>query len=157
MIASKRDERRYADRPIPEDVLRRMLDAGRLSGSSKNRQPWRFVVADSRAALERLAAVVYEPANVRAAALAVAVVGMRNFDTGRAAQNLMLAAWNDGVASCPNGIADADAAAELLGGEAAIVVSLGYPARRRDPESRSAEEWSARARRRPLGELVGRL
>jgi hypothetical protein len=69
---------------------------------------------------------------------------------------MMLAAWNDGVASCPNGIADADAAAALLGGEAAIVLSLGYPARPRNAE-RSAGEWSARANRRALGELVTRI
>ena len=156
-IASKRDQRAYADRPVPDDVVRRILDAGRLSGSSKNTQPWRFAVADTPDALERLAAVVYEPRNVRGAPLAIAVLGKRNFDTGRAAQNMMLAAWNDGVASCPNGVADADAAAALLGGEAAIVLSLGYPARPRHPERRSAAEWSARANRRALGELVTRI
>lgn len=155
-IASKRDERRYAERPIPDDVVRRVLDAGRLSGSSKNTQPWRFVVADGDA-LERLATVVYAPENVRGAALAVALVGRRNFDTGRAAQNMMLAAWNDGVASCPNGIRDADAAAELLGGEAAIVLSFGYPQRPRDTARRSAEEWSERADRQPLDALVSHL
>ena len=85
---------------------------------------------------------------------AIAVLGKRNFDTGRAAQNLMLAAWNEGVASSPNGIADAAAAEELLGGEVAIVLSLGYPARPRDPRIARAEEWSARANRRPLDELV---
>lgn len=156
-IASKRDERRYADRPVPERVVRRLLDAGRLSGSSKNTQPWRFVVADTADALRRLADVVYEPANVGGAALAVAVVGKRNFDTGRAAQNMMLAAWNDGVASCPNGVADADAARELLGDEVGIVLSFGYPARPRRPEERPAGEWSARAERRQLDDLVTRL
>ena len=45
-VASKREVRRYADRPIPEDVQRRILEAGRVAGSSKNRQPWRFVVLD---------------------------------------------------------------------------------------------------------------
>jgi nitroreductase len=74
---------------------------------------------------------------------------------------MMLAAWNDGVASCPNGLADTDAAAELLGLEGderpQIVLSLGYPARARDPEARPAEEWSRRARRKPLSEIVQRL
>jgi hypothetical protein len=36
------------------------------------------------------------------------------------------------------------------------VLSFGYPRRPRDPESRSASEWSARAKRRPLEELVER-
>lgn len=38
-IASKRDTRSYANRPVPEEVERRILDAGRLSGSARNRQP----------------------------------------------------------------------------------------------------------------------
>src|SRR3569832_2214866 len=57
-VASKREVRRYADRPIPEDVQRRILDAGRVAGSSKNRQPWRFVVLSGREAVERAAEAV---------------------------------------------------------------------------------------------------
>jgi nitroreductase len=38
-VASRREVRRYADRPLPDDVVRRILDAGRLAGSAKNRQP----------------------------------------------------------------------------------------------------------------------
>ena len=48
-IASKRDERRYADRPVAEDDVLRILDAGRLSGSSQNRQLWNFVVVSDAA------------------------------------------------------------------------------------------------------------
>jgi nitroreductase len=156
-VASKRDERRYAERPVPDEVVERILDAGRLSGSSKNKQPWTFAVVESLAARERLAQAVYEPDNVRGAPLVVAVVGKRNFDTGRAAQNMMLTAWGEGVVSCPNGVADADAAAELLGGEVAIVLTFGYPARPHEPGSRRAEDWSARANRRPLDEVVRRI
>ena len=43
-IASKRDTRQYAERPIPEDAVQRILDAGRRSGSSKNLQRWSFIV-----------------------------------------------------------------------------------------------------------------
>jgi nitroreductase len=153
-IASKRDERRYADRPIPDDTVTRILDAGRLSGSSQNRQEWEFVVVSDR---ESFAATVYAPENVRTAALVIAIVGRRAFDVGRAAQNMMLAAWGEGVASCPNGVADAVAAADLIGGEPAIVLSFGYPARPRDPESRTAEEWSRRASRKPLDEVSRRV
>ncbi len=153
-ITSKRDERAYAETPIPDDVRRRILDAGRLSGSSQNRQRWEFVIVSGEAR-ERLAEAVYAPGNVRGAALVVAIVGEAGgFDVGRCAQNMMLAAWDDGVVSCPNGVRDADAAAEVCGGEARAVLSLGYPARPRDPASRSAEEWSARANRRSLSELV---
>ena len=152
--ASKRDERAYTDAPIPTEVRQRILDAGRLSGSSKNRQRWEFVVV-SGGERGRLAEAVYAPENVRSAALVVAIVGEAGaFDAGRCAQNMMLAAWGDGVVSCPNGTRDADAAAEICGGEVRAIISFGYPARPRDPASRSAEEWSARANRKSLSELV---
>jgi nitroreductase len=112
------------------------------------------VVVSDRAAL---AETVYAPQNVSTSALAVAIVARRPLDAGRAAQNMMLAAWNDGVVSCPNGIRDAEAAERLVGATPTIVVSFGYPARSRDPESRSAEEWSERANRRPLEDVVRRV
>jgi nitroreductase len=163
-IASKRDTRAYAERPIPDDIARRILDAGRVAGSARNRQPWRFLVVGDADVRERLAATVYEPGNVRGAALVVAVVtpgGKYAFDTGRAAQNMMLAGWNEDVASCPNGMPDAETTAAALGlgdeERPVVVLTFGYAARERDPESRSAEEWSARADRKPLDEIVRRL
>lgn len=158
-VASKRDERRYADRPIPDDVVRRILDAGRLAGSARNKQPWRFLLVDDPERRERLAEAVYSPQNLRGAALVVGLAG-KGFDLGRCAQNMMLTAWNEGVVSCPNGIKDSAVAARALDleeGELGIVLSLGYPARPRDPSSRSAEEWSARASRKPLDDFVTRL
>lgn len=159
-IASRREVREYEPRALPPDVEERILDAGRLAGSAKNRQPWRFDVVPG----ELLADTVYEPANLHGAPFVVAIVvrgkGPVSFDAGRAAQNMLLAAWNEGVGSSPNGIADepaARAALELDDDErVAIVLSFGYPAKPRDPESRSAEEWSARANRRPLQESVRR-
>ena len=159
-IASRRDERRYADRPIPADVVERILDAGRLAGSARNRQPWRFLVVESGERKAALVDAVYAPGNVHGAALVVALVG-RGFDLGRCAQNMLLAAWNEGIASCPNGVADREAAHAALdlgeGEELGIVLSFGYPRRRREPERRGAAEWSARANRKPLEELVSRI
>ena len=155
-IASKRDERAYAQREVPDEIVLRILDAGRLAGSSRNTQKWRFVVVEGPDARERLANAVYAPDNVRGAALVVAIAGS-GFDLGRAAQNMMLAAWNEGVTSCPNGIADADAATALLGEPPGIVLSFGYPVTGRDASSRSAEEWSAGAKRKPLDEVATRL
>jgi len=151
-IASKRDERRYADRPVAEGDVLRILDAGRLSGSSQNKQLWNFVVVSDTAAL---ADAVWAPENVRTAGLVVAIVGDAGmFDVGRCAQNMMLAAWDRGVVSCPNGIKDAGRAAELAGGEVKMILSFGYPVRELDVEARSAEEWSAAAKRKPLDDLV---
>jgi nitroreductase len=164
-IASRRETRRYDERPIPPDVERAILDAGRLAGSSKNKQPWRFLVVESPEIRERLAETVFEPGNVRGSQLIVAIVvsgkGPTSFDAGRAAQNMLLAATDLGVGGCPNGMADREASGEVLGvgeGESpAIVLTFGYPARERDPSKRSAQEWSEHANRRPLGELVERI
>ena len=150
-IASKRDERRYADRPVAEEHVLRILDAGRLSGSSRNTQNWQFVIADAR-----LADVVYAPENVATAGLVVAIVGEAfPFDVGRCAQNMMLAAWDLGVVSCPNGIRDAERAAELVGsGPVKMILTFGYPQRELHVEAKSADEWSASAKRKPLDDLL---
>ena len=99
-IASRRDERRTLPERLPEDVSRRVLDAGRLSGSSRNSQPWTFVVPTGRERIERLAAAVRVPENVLGAGLVVAIVvagkGPVLFDAGRAAQSMLLAAWAEG-------------------------------------------------------------
>jgi nitroreductase len=156
-VSSKRDQRRYADRPVPDDVVARILDAGRLAGSAANRQARRFVVIESDDARRRVAGAVYAPQNVLGAPLVVAVVGRSGFDLGRAAQNMMLVAWNEGVTSCPNGIRDPEAAAAVLGGESAYVIGFGYPEPRRDAGARTADAWSARAKRLPLERLVTRV
>ena len=155
-IASRREVRDYAPTPIPADVRTRILDAGRLAGSSRNTQLWEFVVPGPETQ-RKLADTVWAPENVATAAFVVAVVGDAfPFDIGRCAQNMLLEAWNEGVGSCPNGIRDPDAAAELLGGgPVKSILSFGYPAReRREPQSRTAEQWSGRANRKPLDELT---
>ena len=118
-------------------------------------------MVESAGAREQLAEAVYEPTNVRGARLVVAILGRSSFDTGRAAQNMLLVAWNEGVGSCPNGIKEPEQARAALrldaDDEIAIVLTFGYPARDRDPLRHTPEEWSARADRKPLDELVERL
>ncbi len=163
-VTSRREVRRYADRPISPDVERRILEAGRVSGSSKNRQPWRFVVVSDPENRERVASAVWAADNVRGAALVVGVIvrgkGPVSFDAGRAAQNMLLAAWNEGVGACPNGISDPAAMRAALGMDDedhfAVVLSFGYPAAPADPAARTPDEWLARADRRPLDDLVER-
>jgi nitroreductase len=163
-IASRREVRDYADRPLPDDTVRRILEAGRIAGSSRNRQQRRFVVVADPYLREQLAESVYASGNVRGAALVVVVTGIGRgpveFDVGRAAQNMMLAAWSEGVGSCPNGMPDPEAIARLLDlaedERPVTVLTFGYPARPRDPERYSAEQWLEKADRLPFDELVRR-
>ena len=164
-IASKRDWRNFSERPVPEEVANRILDAGRLAGSASNKQHWRFIVVEDASVKERLAETVYAASNIQNARLVIALVGpegtIPTFDGGRAAQNMFLAAWNEGVVSVPNGMSHPARTAEALGlGEderPLVVLSFGYPSRPRNPESRTAEDWSAEANRKPLEEVVERL
>jgi nitroreductase len=163
-VASKRDWRSYADRPIPDDAVERILDAGRLTGSAMNRQPWTFVVVSDPERKEQLAQTVYAAGNVQGAAVAIAIAtegGGSPLDVGRAMQNMMLVAWNEGVVSCPNGMPDPAAARQVLGLEGDLqpvnVLTFGYPRRELEPESRSAEEWSRDANRKPVSEVVERI
>jgi nitroreductase len=161
-IASRREVREYDSRPLPEDAVRRILDAGRVAGSSSNRQARRFLVLRSRSVVEGAAEAVYTPGNLLGAALVVAILvagrGPLAFDAGRAAQNMLLAAWNQGIGSCPNGIADAERLREVLAlpaeAQVPIVLSFGYPARPVDPQRRSASEWMERANRLPFEAVV---
>ena len=161
-VVSKREVRSYAPQPLDAEVERRILEAGRLAGSSKNRQARRFVVLRDPGLVEEAAQSVYAGDNVRGAAFVVAIViggkGPTSFDAGRAAQNMMLAASNDGVGSSPNGIADAARLQAAVGHgdeeKVATVLTFGVPARPRDPEGRSPEDWIAAADRRPFEEIV---
>ena len=162
-VVSKREVRRYAPREIEPEAERRILEAGRVAGSSKNRQARRFVIVRDEGVREEVASCVYAGDHVRGAALVVAIVvggkGPTAFDAGRAAQNMMLAASNDGIGSCPNGIAERDRLREALehGEEESVatVLTFGYPQRsRRDPQSLAPEEWVRRAERRPYEEIV---
>lgn len=161
-IASRRDERRTLPAPLDPELVRRLLDAGRLSGSSRNSQPWIFAVPTGRPRVEELAQAVYVPENVLGAGLVVAVLvagkGPVMFDAGRAAQSMLLAAWAEGLASCPNGVADVERARSALSATEAetptIVLSFGLPERPRDAGRHTTQEWSARANRKPLEEVV---
>jgi len=161
-IVTKREVRTFTERPLPPDLLRRILNAGRRSGSSRNSQPWHFVVVRERPRLKALAAFGRFAQHVATAAAAVCVVvdsPRALFDAGRCAQNMMLAAWNDGVASCPATMHSADEARAFLavpaGHVIAIVISLGYPhAKGRGAIERAALRILAGRGRRPLRAMV---
>ena len=130
--------RRFAAEPIPDDVLRDILDVARWTGSSKNTQPWHVIVVRDPAMLKSLSTCGPFAGHLAGAAAAVALVmedGNRRFDEGRLAQNIMLAAWARGVGSCIGSIypdPNARRAKELLGIPPKkylhTTLSLGYPA-----------------------------
>ena len=157
-IVSKREVREYLPRPLEPEVERRILDAGRVAGSAKNRQPWTFLVVRDDRAVEAVAEAVYEPQNIRGAAFLVAIrmSGGAGIDAGRAAQNMMLAAWAHGVGSCPNGVSDRIGLNRALGldeeDKVAAVLSFGHPTK--TMPRRTPEEWVERARRKPFEDVV---
>lgn len=153
-VVDKRDQRAFLPRPIAEDALRRILQAGRMTGSSKNREPNRFVVVRDRARVAAIAALGRQARWVADAAAVVVFVqtDRHEFDAGRCAQNMMVAAWGEGIGSCPAHVDEAQLGA-LLGVPADLhvnrLVAFGYI----DP-ARVAPPKSVARRRRPLDELV---
>src|SRR2546425_10327896 len=141
-IVNKRDQRAFLPRPIPEDALGRILQAGRMTGSSKNREPNRFVVVRDRGRLAAIAALSGFARWMAAAAVAIVIAQTERheFDAGRCAQNMMVAAWNDGIGSCPAHLPEA-AVTKLLGIPSALhlnrEIAFGYvdPARAAAPAS----------------------
>ena len=166
-VVSKREVREYTDRPVPEEILTKVLQAGRAAGSARNTQPWRFVVLKDRQHRHDLATALMAPRNLDRCAVAIAVVLLNErlrFDAGRVAQNMMVADWALGVGSCPNSVRpdEHDRMRHDLGipADAAIatVITLGYPApgQPRPRPKADPEKILARANRLPLEELVHR-
>jgi nitroreductase len=156
-IVSKRDTRSFTEQPVPEETLRRILQAGRMAGSSKNSQPCRFVVIDDAAGKAEIAKcgdfAQWIPTAPLLVAVAVPDEAPRNeFDAGRAAQNMMVAAWAEQVGSCPVSMHDVECAREALGLPAnyrvSVVVAFGYRAK--------APKSVPEAARKPWDEYVHR-
>ena len=155
-VVDKRDQRVYLPTPLPDQALRRILQAARMTGSSKNREPNRLVVVTSLEGARALGALS-EWGKWLAHAAAVVVIAQveaHEFDAGRCAQNMMIAAWADGIGSCPAHLPEA-AVARLLGIPRDVhvnrVIGFGYV----DPARAAARRAVAR-RRKPLEELVHR-
>lgn len=134
-VLGLRAMREFEDRPLSEADLQAILEAGRWTGSSKNRQDWALVVVNDPEQKERLAACGDFTDPVRRAPVALALVQEPNgyeFDIGRLAQNLMLAAKAIGVATCPVTFHRSDDAALVLGLPAGALarygIAAGYPA-----------------------------
>src|SRR6266850_1579444 len=102
-VVDKRDQRAFLAKALPDESLRRILQAGRMTGSSKNREPNRLVIVRDRERLRALGALSKFGAWMADAAVAIVIAQTEEhqFDAGRCAQNMMVAAWSEGVGSCP--------------------------------------------------------
>ncbi len=138
-IRMKRAVRKFQDRPLPEEVVVAILNAGRRAQSSKNTQTWQFIAMQDKAVLKALSECGTWAGHLAGAALGVAILTpdpagkfQIMFDAGQAAAYMQLAAWELGVGSVPASIYETDKARQILGFPAEwhlrIALSFGYPA-----------------------------
>ncbi len=148
--------RRYADRPVEAAVVRRIVDAARLSASSMNLQPWHFIVVQERATLGKIGAAMKTGPYAASAAFAVVVAVEKASpyavsDASRAIQNMILVAWAEGIGSNWTGFGPMPAVEKLLGvpttHQGLAVVPFGYP---------EAKLGSGRKKRKPIGKVTSR-
>jgi nitroreductase len=140
-IRTLRVVRDYASKPLTEDEVRAIADTARKAGSSNNTQRWDFVTVRDRGSLARLGGVTIHAKHLPYAGAAIGLVVDKPdpdyprsvlWDLGRAAQNIMLSAWEMGIGSCPITVRDFGLAADVLGlpddKECQYIIALGWPA-----------------------------
>lgn len=143
-ITSRRNVRSFEDRPIPDEDLDRILEAGRRAPSSRNWQPWDFVLVTDRDQLRELSKVWQGAGHVADSAATVALVAAKlddadqreraQYDLGQATLAMQIAAADLGVGTGHAAVADQAQARRVLGFPddryLAYLVDLGYPADR---------------------------
>ena len=147
--------REYQEKAVPPDVVRRIVEAGRLTGSGMNCQPWKFIVVDDRETLRQLGAVARTGPYIARAPLAIVVaIEKTKFSVSyasRAIQSMILTAWSEEVASNWVGFFDLDGVKPLLGIpddlDVLAILPFGYPIR---------AVGKGKKRRKPLNELAYR-
>ncbi len=145
-VHTKRAIRAFAPRPLAEEDLDAILDAGRRAHSAKNLQRWDFIVVRNRERLTALSVAGPWCGHVAGAAVAVALLTPDprlpgkslsiTWDLGGAAAQMMLVAWELGVGSCPATVYEADLVRGILGYpedmHCEFMLSFGYPANPED-------------------------
>ena len=164
-IRSRRNVRTFADRPVGEPDLERILEAARRTPSSSNRQRWDFVVVTDRDRLQRLSGVWRGAQHVARSAATIALIAPLatdahtresiHYDLGQATMSIMLAAADAGVGSGHAAVENQELAREILGFPedhfCAWLIALGYPDDRplrpvRTPDRRPWDEVVHRER-----------
>ncbi len=103
-IRLRRTVRSYKSELVPDGVIRRILSAARWAPSSRNQQPWHFVVVTDSDTLTTLGSVATSGKFITEAPLVIAVVmdgaDRPELDAGRALQQMELVAWDEGLGTC---------------------------------------------------------
>jgi len=160
-VVGLRVYRNYLADPIPGDEVDAILEAARWTGSSKNTQKWSFVVIDDEAQLEELATAGSFARPILAATLAIAIVWPPDgyeFDIGRVAQNMMLAAAALGIGSCPVTLHDEDRARQVLGvpdgHRCRYAIAFWYPDEKAEVAERKDRKSAGKGGRKAADEIV---
>jgi nitroreductase len=136
-IRAKRAVRQFLDKPLPEEAVHTILNAGRRAQSAKNMQPWDFIAIQEKDTLKALSQLGTYAGHLAVAALGVVFVTPPPeqrfsvmFDAGQAAAYMQLVALELGIGSCLATIYQLDQARQLLGfpedRQALIAISFGY-------------------------------
>ena len=163
VICSRRNVRSYTDRPVAEEYLERILEAGRRSPSSMNWQPWHFIAVTDRPQLQELSGVWRGAGHVATSAATVALVvpipsdemhrDWTQYDLGQATMCMMLAAADLGIGTGHAAVEDQEMARRILGHPdthyCAYLLAFGYPSDR-------PLKPIARPNRRPFDDVVHR-
>ena len=97
-VRTVRQVRQYEPGAVSPEALRQILEIARWSGSSRNTQPWRFIVVDDKAMLKQLSELRENITWVANGALAIAIVMPGQnivheaYDEGRVSERMMIAA-----------------------------------------------------------------
>jgi nitroreductase len=118
-IRKRRDIRSYVKKEVPDEVIRKIIEAGRLAPSAMNLQPWHFVIIKDKATVKGLEKFCISGRFIADASFAVVVITdpvnkWHEIDGARAVQNMSLAAWNEGLGTCWIGAIDRDKVKEML-------------------------------------------
>lgn len=155
--------RNYQSRPVPPAIVRRIVEAGRLTGSSMNRQPWHFIVVEDPETLRQLGALAATGPYVAQAPLAIVVaIEKTRFavsDASRAIQSMMLTAWEAGIGSNWVGFQGLEEVKKLLGIpdhlDVLAIVSFGYPAQAVGRGRKKRKALAEVAHRERFGQPLG--
>lgn len=148
--------RQFRAQPIPEPIVKQIVEAGHLTASASNQQPWHFIVVQNKETLRQLGTLATTGPYIAQAPLALVVGIEKNSrlgesDASRAIQDMVLTAWAHGIGSNWVGYRNLEHVKPVLGIPEEIdvlaIVPFGYPVQRLGKGNK---------KRKPLGEVAHR-